>query len=280
MPLLIPLVAAAALIAGRVRPGQDEPDVHDRQVDGLLAAGCLVSAATLLLLMPSPDRTTWLLPGALAYLAGAAILLVGTRTAARMRWALLLPLVAITGVIPAAVVDATNGALRAVVAVLGRPGGPVDAGGALTTTYRQSALTLTSADLPGIAFLGGTACLLVSALVVFGPRTVALRRAALAVAVLGAVTVGAVMAVLLTGRLLGPTAFRVAEYPVLTDVLLALVVMILVARWSRRAPQPAPRTVRPYLPRARFALVTLVVAAVLMGLESLPAALALTEAAR
>ncbi|BCY06880.1 glycosyltransferase [Actinoplanes sp. L3-i22] len=280
VPLMIPLVAAAALIAGRVRPGQDEPDVHDRQVDGLLAGGCLTAAATLLLLMPEPDRTGWLVPAALAYLAGAAILLVGTRTAARLRWALLLPVVAIAGVLPAAVVDPVNTGLREVVALLGRPAGPVDDGGALLTTYRQSTLTLTTADLPGIAFLGGMVCLVIAALVIFGGRLAALRRIVTGATLLAAVTVGGVLSVLLVGRILGPAAFRIAALPVVLDVLLALVVVILIGRWSRRAPQAAPRVVRPYLPRARFALVTLVVAAVLMGLTSLPAALSLTEAAR
>ncbi|GAA2669325.1 glycosyltransferase [Actinoplanes palleronii] len=273
--LLIPLAAAAALIAGRVRPAPDEPDVHDRQTDGLLATGFLAAAATLLLVMPAPDRTGWLVPAACAYLAGAAVLLVGTRTAARLRWALLLPVVAIGGLLPASTVDAVNGGLRAVVAVLGRPAGPVDSGGALVTTYEKASLTLPSADLPGTALLGGAACLLICALVISGARPVALGRAVLASVVLAAVTVGALLAVLLTGRLLGPAAFRVAALPVTVDLLLTAVVVIFVARWSRRAPQPAPMAVRPYLPRARFALVALVAVAVLLGLQSLPAALSL-----
>jgi hypothetical protein len=49
VPLIIPVAAATALALGRVRPAPGEPDVHDRQVDGLLAAGFLGAAAALLL---------------------------------------------------------------------------------------------------------------------------------------------------------------------------------------------------------------------------------------
>ncbi|GAB7036240.1 MULTISPECIES: glycosyltransferase [Catenuloplanes] len=89
VPLLIPLVAASALVVARLRPASHEPDVHDRQVDGLLAAALLISAGTLVLV--APDLT---LVAGVAFLAGAAILLLGTRATARLRWVMLLPLVA------------------------------------------------------------------------------------------------------------------------------------------------------------------------------------------
>ncbi|GAB7044973.1 glycosyltransferase [Catenuloplanes indicus] len=89
VPLLIPLVAASALVAARLRPSSREPDVHDRQVDGLLAAALLVCAGTLVLV--TPELT---LVAGVAFQAGAAILLLGTRATARLRWVMLLPLVA------------------------------------------------------------------------------------------------------------------------------------------------------------------------------------------
>lgn len=95
VPLVVPFAATIALALGRLRPARGEPDVHDRQVDGLLAVGCLVSATTLRLLAPHPHALLWVLPAGLCFLAGAAILLLGTRTAARLRWALPLPLLSV-----------------------------------------------------------------------------------------------------------------------------------------------------------------------------------------
>ncbi|MEV0898505.1 glycosyltransferase family 2 protein [Actinoplanes sp. NPDC049802] len=263
VPLLIPVAAGAALAARRIRPGHSEPDVHDRQVDGLLAAVLLTVSGTLLALKPSPG---WLVPAALAFLGGAAILLAGTRTVARLRWALLLPLLAIGGVSPAVV----DSGLREVVTLLGRPAGPTSSDGGLVTDYRGTELLLPASQLPGLALAGGAACLVISALVIFGRRWRALSRAATAVAVLAAATVGAVLVVLLVGRLFGPGAFRIAALPVFTDLLLAGVVAVTVARWSPdRAPVPA-RAGRQHLPRGRFVLVALLAVAVLLSAQTLP----------
>jgi hypothetical protein len=206
----------------------------------------------------------WLVPAALSFLAGAAILLVGTRTVARLRWALLLPLLATAGVAPA-VRDAVDAGIRAVVTLLGRPAGPTSSGGGLVTTHQGTELVLPAQQLPGLALAGGVACVLISAVVLFGPTGRALARAAVASLALAAVTVGTVLAVLLTGRLFGPSAFDVARLPVFTDTVLALAVAVVVTRWS---PAPAPVTaVRQYLPRGRFALAALVAMAVVL-LES------------
>ncbi|MFI5932263.1 glycosyltransferase [Actinoplanes sp. NPDC051494] len=196
VPLVIPFAAAAALVLGRLRPEHGEPDVHDRQLDGLLAVGCLASATTLLLLAPAPDRMTWVLPAALFYLAGAAVLLLGTRTAARLRWILPIPLVSLAAV-------------------------------------------------PALA--GAIACVVLGALVVFGPRLRTLLHAGTAAAVLGAVS-------LVTGQ----------------PVLLALVVAGFAAAWSRtRITATAGAAGRPHLPRARYALVTLVLVAAPLALTLL-----------
>ncbi|MEV6300682.1 glycosyltransferase family 2 protein [Actinoplanes sp. NPDC051861] len=254
VPLIIPVAAGAALVAGRVRPPRGEPDVHDRQVDGLLAVAFLATAGTLLVLMPG--RTAWLVPAALAFLAGAAILLVGTRAVARMRWALLLPLVTIGGV--GEVRETVDAGLRRAVELLGRPGGPTATDGGLET----AGLLLPTSQLPGLALAGGVVCLVVSAVVIFGPSLRALRKAAVASAVLAAATVGLVLAVLLTGRLFGPEAFRVAQLPILTDAALAAVAVFFIRGW---APRPSTSPAQ-YLPRARYALVALLAAAVATGL--------------
>jgi putative flippase GtrA len=258
VPLLIPIAAAAALAASRIRPAGSEPDVHDRQVDGLLATVFLTAGATLLLLMPADG---WLVPAALSFLAGAAILLVGTRTVARLRWALLLPLLAVAAVAPA-LRESVDAGIRAVVTLLGRPAGPTSSGGGLVTAHQGTELLLPAQQLPGLALAGGVACLLISAVVLFGPTIRALARGAVAALALAAVTVGAVLTVLLIGRLSGPQAFEVARLPVFTDAVLALTVAVFVTRWS---PAPAPVTaVRQYLPRGRFALAALVAMAVVL----------------
>ena len=268
VPLIVPLAAAIALIGGRLRPDRTEPDVHDRQVDGLLATGFLGSATVLLLLMPESAPISWLVPAALAYLAGAAVLLVGTRTAARMRWALLLPVVALVSLPPAAA--AANGALRWLVALLGQPAGPTADSRGLSTSYGGTELVLPEGRMPGPALLGAALCLVVCAFVLARPW-----RAVLGVAVLFAVSAASVLATLLIGRLFGPEAFRIAALPVVADLLLASAVAVLVSRWAGRPatdePEPAPVPARLHLPRARFALAMLVVVAALLGLYGLPA---------
>jgi hypothetical protein len=118
---LEPVVAVALAVSTtyaltRLHPAPGEPEVHDRQVDGLLFTGCLTASATLTLLAPAPGELTWTLPAALFALAGAAILLLGTRTAARIRRALPLPLVAL---LPALPLPALAGKLSLGMAVLG-----------------------------------------------------------------------------------------------------------------------------------------------------------------
>ena len=268
VPPLIPVAAAAAMVAGRVRPGRTEPDVHDRQVDGLLAGAFLTVAGTLLVLMPEPS---WLIPAAVAFLAGSAILLVGTRTVARLRWALLLPLVTFTGVTPA-IGEVVDDGLRTVVTqLLGRPSGPASSGdGGLVTSYQGTELLLPAHQLPGPALAGGVACVVICAMVASGLTGRAVRWAAVASVALAAVTVGAVLSVLLTGRLLGPEAFRVAQLPIFTDALIALVVVFFVSRWSPASTPVPAGPVRQYLPRGRFALVALVALAVVFSLQTLP----------
>nr|BFE58879.1 hypothetical protein GCM10020063_034050 [Dactylosporangium thailandense] len=118
--LLVPLAAAGVFLAERLAPSPAEPKVHDRQVDGLIATVLLVAAVTLAGLTPakpgvgalelgleasaeksSIGLATWATLAMVCYLAGATVLLLGTRTAARLRWALVLPLLAANEAAPA-----------------------------------------------------------------------------------------------------------------------------------------------------------------------------------
>ncbi|MEU4563375.1 glycosyltransferase [Actinoplanes sp. NPDC023936] len=249
VPLIIPLVAAAALVAGLLRPAGHEPDVHDRQTDGLIATACLVTAAALLVLVDATGVA------ALFYLGGAAVLLLGTRTAARLRWALLLlPVAALSS---PAVRDPADAALRSVVELLGRPAGPVGGPDGLVV----DGLVLPDQQLPGLAMIGAILCLAISAAVLSGFGRVTLVRTVTGTLTVIAVTVAAVLVVLLIGRILGADAFRVAQSPAVIDLVLAATVGIFVTRWSGVvSPQ-----LRIYLPRARFALLTLTAVAAVLG---------------
>ncbi|WP_432824896.1 glycosyltransferase [Dactylosporangium sp. CA-092794] len=110
VPLVIPLLTGATLLVGRLKAADAEPDVHDRQVDGLIATALLLAAGTLTALAPPGGATSgWTLLGFVSFLAAATVLLLGTRTAARLRWALVLPLLAIDGATPDPVADALRG---------------------------------------------------------------------------------------------------------------------------------------------------------------------------
>lgn len=270
VPLLIPLAAATALAAGRLRPDPGEPDVHDRQVDVLLAGAFFVAAGALLLVAPDPAPVTWLLPSSLAYLAGAGVLLLGTRTAVRLRWTLLLPLAAMGTATSWTLPETTSALLASAVAAVGPPAGLASSADGLTTGSAGTTLVLPVQALPSPSLLAGAACLFLSALIVFGPRRTALLRATGASVVLAVLAVGSVLAVLLVGRFFGVEAFRTAQLPVITDVLLGIVVAVFVAAWSPVGPAVGPAARRQYLPRARFALITLITAALLLGLRALP----------
>ncbi|HTJ36342.1 MAG TPA: glycosyltransferase family 2 protein [Dactylosporangium sp.] len=109
VPLVIPFMTAAALLVGRLKAADAEPDVHDRQVDGLIATALLLTAGALTALAPPGDASsTWALLAVVSYLAAATVLLLGTRTAARLRWALVLPLLAIDEAAPASAAEALH----------------------------------------------------------------------------------------------------------------------------------------------------------------------------
>ncbi|MBB2941359.1 putative flippase GtrA [Actinoplanes lutulentus] len=241
VPLIIPLAAAVALVAGRLRPSDHEPNVHDRQTDGLIATACMVAAAALLI-FSSLDKAA-----ALFYLGGAAILLVGTRTAARLRWVLLLlPIAAVSS---ASVRNTVDDALSSIIQTLGQPAGPINSADGLSI----NSLLLERGQLPGLALFGAIACLVISALIISGFSRSALVRIVAGTLTVIAVTVGAILTVLLAGRLFGPEAFRIAQKPIFIDLALAATVTIFIARWS---PMKNGNSAM-FLPRARFALLTL-----------------------
>lgn len=98
--LLAVCLAAPVIVALRAAPTAGEPDVHDRQLDVILAAPLLAAAVWLSVgwstrLGPAAPWSTREVLAATAFLAGASFLLLGTRLTARIRWALGLPLLAL-----------------------------------------------------------------------------------------------------------------------------------------------------------------------------------------
>ena len=102
LPTAILLIVTACAIAGialRMAPAPGEPDVHDRQLDVILAVpfvgGCvwLVSGWPEQFGIDAP-LTGHQVVAATALLAGTCLLVVGTRLSARLRFVLLLPLMA------------------------------------------------------------------------------------------------------------------------------------------------------------------------------------------
>lgn len=98
---VVELLAGAACVVlltmAKSRPAPGEPDVHDRQLDIILTIPFL-AAAVWFALDWSQDwhaGATWTVPAVLAVVTfgfAASFVLLGTRTTARLRWALLIPL--------------------------------------------------------------------------------------------------------------------------------------------------------------------------------------------
>jgi hypothetical protein len=235
--LLIPLAAAGGLLIGRLKPSPAEPNVHDRQVDGLIATVLLLTACTLTALAPAQagvDRgwaglrgaaahssfglATWVLLAMVSYLAGATVLLLGTRTAARLRWALVLPLVAVDEASPTE---------------LARTLGPVG----------------------GAPALNALLCLLLAGLSCYGLNLRLLVRVAIAFP-----------AVALVGYL--APMFDWQE-PATLDVALAATVAGFVCAWSRGVAVPRAAG-RHHVPRGRLALAALAVVALALGVPGSP----------
>jgi dolichol-phosphate mannosyltransferase len=89
--------AGFALVAARAGPAPGEPDVHDRQLDVILAVPLLCAAAWLALgWHDAPVAAQSLgnrdVVALTAFTAGASLLLLGTRLTGRIWWALCLPL--------------------------------------------------------------------------------------------------------------------------------------------------------------------------------------------
>lgn len=271
VPLLIPLAAAMALLVGRLRPTVTEPDVHDRQVDGLIAGALLIVAAAVTAVVPvgRAASSTWPLVASVAYLAAAAILLLGTRTAARLRWVLIFPLVATDAATPALLERTTGWLVRNGAALLSFPfGGRLD-GASLTVQHGGQLLAIPANAIPGVALAGAAVCVALAGLCCFGPSARCLiRLTSASLVVTGVAILGGVVAILL-GRLLGQEALRVALVPAVADLALATTVAIVVGRWSRTliVPQAVERH---YLPPGRIAAAMLALTAAALGLRTLP----------
>ena len=93
------LLSAGALVATRSSPDPQEPDVHDRQLDVILAVPLLAGAVWLNVGWADPaspaEVPARVLAALVLFLAGAALLLLGTRMTARLRWILCLPLLGV-----------------------------------------------------------------------------------------------------------------------------------------------------------------------------------------
>jgi hypothetical protein len=95
--LLAVMLAAVAIVALRSSPPPDDPAVHDRQVDAILAVPPAALSLWLTfgwsepfgLNQPVTDR---MVVAATAFLAASCLVLLGTRLTARLRWAMLAPL--------------------------------------------------------------------------------------------------------------------------------------------------------------------------------------------
>ncbi|MEV6923360.1 polyprenol monophosphomannose synthase [Dactylosporangium sp. NPDC051485] len=271
VPLVIPLAVAAALLVGRLKAPDAELDVHDRQVDGLLATFLLMMAAVLTVIAPDDaSSSAFALLATAAYLAGATVLLLGTRAAARLRWALVLPLVALDVPMPA-VQHAGDRLIRGGAALISAPfAGRLDAT-SLFVRHAGQTLVLPESAVPATALPGAVLCLALAGLCCFGATRRLLARVLVASGVVTAVAVLGLAGTLLAGRLLGPGAFRVAVVPGVLDVVLAVTIAIFVWRWSR-AVAPPPPTERRYVPRGRRAALALVVMAAALGGPALPVA--------
>jgi hypothetical protein len=269
VPLLIPLAAAGALAIGRLRPRASEPDVHDRQVDALIAGMLLVAAVVLTAVAPDRPSSSFLLAVSVAFLAAATTLLLGTRTATRLRWALLLPMVAAGLATPTPLDRAGIRLVDSGAALLSLPFGGRLGSASLTVRHANEVLVVTAGPVAGTALVGTLMCLFVAGLCCFGPRPALLLRVAPAAATATVVAILSVVVAMLAGHLLGPEAFRVAQLPAVADLALATTVVIVVWRWSRRVRSSEPVKGH-YLPRTRLAVVALVVVAVALGVQALP----------
>ena len=255
VPLLIPLVTAMALLASRLASTEAEPQIHDRQLDVLLAGGLLVAAGVLMLLAPARELPSFRLVATVAFLGAAAVMLLGTRTAVRARGALLLPLVALDAVTPTWLEEA-----------------------AVTVTHNAASLGAqlvggTRPDLEwvsgaGISLAGAALCAGIAALTCYRVSWTGFRHMVAGVVLVTAV---AVVVVLCSELVTGVGAVEAGGGTRLVDdVLLAPTVALLAWRWSRRVSKPI--AVHQHLPRGRYAIVGLMVAALVFGLFGATAA--------
>jgi hypothetical protein len=236
-------------------------------VDGLIAVTLLTISAGLTLLAPGGvDRPTWLLLSTVAFLGAAKIVMLGTRTAARLRWAIVLPLAAGSAASHTPLAHGAQWLVRNGSALLAQP----FTSGPLTVRYGGQLMVVPDGVLPGVALAGAVLTLFLAGLGCFGLTrrlVVELVPGVLAVASAGVLSVVAMLA---AGRAFGPAMVQIAWLPMVSGVVLAATVAIVVWGWSRAtaAPEPAPHH---HLPRWRFAAAVLAAVAVALGAHALPA---------
>jgi putative flippase GtrA len=263
--LLVPLLAAAAMLVAQIRPATAEPDVHDRQLDLLIAGFLLAATVGLVAVAPRGTVSGSLLLASVCFLGAGVVLLLGTRTAGRLRWAMVLPVVAIDAATPAPLEHAATWVLRQGVAAVSLPFSDELDGSRLAVRYDGRSLAVPDAAMSPVPLMVAALCLILA-----GLSFLPLRRLVVILRVTAA-AVGALVLAMAAGRLFGPQAMRVALTPLVMQAAVAVTVVAIVWRWSSVRVLPRVNG-RYYMPRGRIAAVVLLVAAILLGLAS-PAAL-------
>lgn len=121
--LLVPVLISGLLAVACVRPRKQEPDVHDRGLDRIIAGPLLAGAVWLALGWPATGglRAPATAPevwAAVALFSGAGALVWGSRMFLRLRWATLVLLLALPGVPIRWPVDAAVGLAALAVAAV------------------------------------------------------------------------------------------------------------------------------------------------------------------
>ena len=267
--LLVPLLVATALLVAQIRPVAAEPDVHDRQLDLLLAGFLLAVTGGLVVLATDRGASTPMLLAAVSFLGAGVVLLLGTRTAARLRWAaLVLPVAAVDAATPRSLDDAMAWVVGQAAAVLSLPFSDELEGSRLAVGYRDQTLVLSNEAIAAVPLTVALCCLVLAGLSTMPVRRL-LRRLPLALLGVTAAAVTPLCLAMAAGAALGPTAMHIALLPLVLQTPVAITVVAIVWRWSSAVVLPRVNGAY-HMPRGRVAAAVLVVLAVVLGLVSPP----------
>jgi putative flippase GtrA len=264
---VVPLLVAMVIMVARIRPAPGEPDVHDRQLDLLIAGFLLALTGGLVVLAPAERLSIPLLIAATSFLCAGVVLLLGTRTAARLRWALVLPAVAIAAATPRGLVDVLTWVMQAGVNVVSGPFAASTGSGGLAVRHDGQTLAVPVEATSGLALGVALACLVLAGLSTMPVRYL-LARLSVAATGVTAAAIGVIVLAMAAGRLLGPDAMRALLTPVVPQAAVAGVAVTTAWRWARTT-TPSRASVD-HLPRGRVAAPAFAGFAVLFALVSPP----------